>query len=76
MPFEVVVSLCVVFSRISCAQREKKQGKSQCLSDVNKVIDYQYQELLHNHAGDKSEHTLTKPCNKGLLEHTFQSQEL
>lgn len=65
-------------SQISHAEKgkKKKKKKSRCLSDVNRVIDYQYQELLHNHAGDKSEHTLTKPCNKGLLKHTLESREL
>lgn len=67
-------------ARLSHADKGKRRGVggggSQRLSDVNKVIDYQYQELLHNHAGDKSEHTLTKPCNKGLLKHTLESREL
>ena len=43
---------------------------------MNKVVDYQYQALLQNHVGDKSEHTLTKACNKGLLKHTLESREL
>lgn len=43
---------------------------------MNEVIDYQYQELLQNHAGDKSEQPFAKLGNKERLKHTLESSEL
>lgn len=69
-PLEPVVHLCM-----SSLKKEKKK-QSCCLSHVSKVTEYQYQEVLQNHAGDKSEQTWKKLLSKEWLKHTLKCSEL
>jgi len=69
-PLEPMVHLCM-----SSLKKEKKK-QSCCLSHVSKVTEYQYQEVLQNHEGDKSEQTWKKLLSKEWLKHTLKCSEL